>query len=226
MLTEGCFAAPVPEALRAIGLTLTAASIDEFNGPDNQQHLMEVGALSLAEFWETLTGMVDDVTFDWYMSVYNEPHILVGVRDVALNPWLKTELAKIAALVEHTSLRAAMLWIPSRQPDGLRAFMKCVDMIPDGWTVAHHTARNTIHDGAIKMHHDVLILLPEEIAEWMEPSLKPPPGTAMSPMADTLDDNIGWVPDSLQLYNLDISKPMEVQRQAPGDDLDSPWACH
>ena len=114
VLTEGCFAVLVPEALQALGLPqMCMANIDEFDGPDNQRHPMEVGASSSSEFWEMLTGTMDDVNFDWYISVYNKPHVLVGVHDVALSPWLRTELVKITALVEHTSLQVAMLWIPS-----------------------------------------------------------------------------------------------------------------
>ena len=224
VLAEGCFAVPVPEALQALGLARSnPASIDNFGtGPDSHRHLLEAGASNSAEFWETLTGTVDDVTFDWYMAVYNEPHVPVGSRDVTLGPWLATEFAKVTALVEHTSLRAAMLWVPTRQPDGLRAFMKRTPTAPEGWSAVRRNVRNTAYGGSIETQHDVLFLLPAEIAEQMEPDLKSPPGAASSPMAGMLDDDHGWVPDSLQFEDLDISKPTVVQRQAHGESEASP----
>ena len=94
--------------------------------------------------------------------------------------------------------------------------------IPDGWMAVHHTAGNIAQGSTIETQHDVLVLLPGEITERMEPSLKPPPSAASAPMVDTLDDDHGWILDSLQLEDLDIAKPTEVQWQAHGESESAP----
>jgi hypothetical protein len=225
ILAEGCFAVPIPEAMVDSGIDSPhPILLEDFNGPDAPRHLMEAGAADSTEFWSTLALADSDVQIDWYFAVYNAPYISDGSKDHDLMPWFNHQLNHVESLVTSTQLRAAMLWVPSRTPSGLRQLKQRSPSLPGGWSLVIKTVPNAQHGGCIETVHEVILLLPKEVAEQLK-SLEMPPNQQSTAMARCLDDDHGWVSDALVLEDLDIIRPSESQRQVLGEAPGSPRAA-
>ena len=225
ILAEGCFAVPIPEAMVDSGIdSPRPILLEDFNGPDAPRHLVEAGAADSTEFWSTLALADSDVQIDWYFAVYNAPYISDGSKDHDLMPWFNHQLNHVESLVTSTQLRAAMLWVPSRTPSGLQRLKQRSPSLPGGWSLVIKTVPNAQHGGCIETVHEVILLLPKEVAEQLK-SLEMPPNQRSTAMARCLDDDHGWISDALVLEDLDIIRPSESQRQVLGEAPGSPRAA-
>jgi hypothetical protein len=108
------------------------------------------------------------------------------------------------------ALRAAMIWAPKCQPEGIKSFLNWSPPLPGGWQSIHHVAINTEVGGCIETHHKVLLLLPQLVAENLRPF--PRQGQSPStPFEPYLNDDKDWTHDALTLGDLDVQKPSESQ---------------
>ena len=225
ILAEGCFAMPIAEAMVDVGLdSPSPILLEDFDGPAAPRHLAEAGASDSTEFWSTLALADEDVLFDWYFAAYNAPYISDGSKDHDLMPWFERQLNHVESLVTSTQLRAAVLWVPSRTPSGLQRLKQRAPSLPGGWSLVIKTVANAQRGGCIETFHEVILLLPTEVAAQLK-SMEMPSSQRSTAMVRCLDDDQGWINDALVLEDLDVVNPSKSQRQVLGEATGSPRAA-
>eukprot|EP00978_Attheya_sp_CCMP212_P011560 scaffold28579_cov50-Attheya_sp.AAC.1 len=224
IVADGCFANPLQEALQQCGLTASQpTSIDDF-GQDvtAKRRLMEAGVANSLDFWSTIPLIHGDITFDWFIASFINPCVPLGVRDTNLRQWLVDKVEKIGALADTTSLRAAMLLVPTHIPDGVQAFKNKHPTLPDGWKMIHRSVCNLACGGRIETRHEVLLFMPVEVAEYL-PSV-PAAAAVGASMGELLNHDTGWIHDEMDLNDIEVLKVSNIQRESRGETAWAPRA--
>ena len=230
VVAEGCFATPIVEALSDTGYgTMTRPMLLEpfdssFPDGEHERHYLEAGATASSNFWEHIGLAHEDVRVDWYVACYHGPYVPDGIKDESLAPWVHEQVQHVRSLVTTTGLRAAMLWVPSRAPNGLQRYRERPPSLPGGWRMSIRTVNNTHLGGAIETSHEVVLILPQETMSHL-PTWTSLEAAPSSPMELYLDCDHEGIHDALDLRDLDLSRPSNAQRHMWGEALHSPRAA-